>query len=70
MSAIGRQITDLENESQKLKALVSDLTYNGIDRGYTRGSQMWVDAVRRSARECGLSHQDTATLVGDATTAD
>lgn len=46
-----------------LRGLLADLTYNGTDRGYVRGSRMWDDQVRISARACGLSEAEADILV-------
>jgi hypothetical protein len=56
MSGInGEYIDELMSENAKLKTLIADLTYNGTDRGYTRGSLLWEDQVTASARACGLT---------------
>jgi hypothetical protein len=50
-------------DNAAMSALIGDLIYNGIERGYTRGSRVWADQVRVSARAAGLSEADEDVLI-------
>lgn len=54
----------LTQERDALRELLSDLCYNGMDRGYTRGSVRWAEDVRVSAERLGLHDADVAVLIG------
>lgn len=54
----------LTQERDALQELLSDLCYNGSDRGYARGSARWAEDVRVSAERLGLPDADVAVLIG------
>jgi len=56
------EIARLAAEIARLRALIADLAYNGFDRGYTRGSHRWEEAVKSAGAACGLTFQEIAVL--------